>query len=426
MPSRSKWTVLTFIAAHNDLGAAGLARRSFDQIIGVGSTPDVTHGVLIDTHAGAGRYVVGAPGLALQQELLGPIDSGDPDCLAQTATWLFSEFPAEHYALVLWSHGSGWQPEEIESITQRSSPAPRPHPPREFVERSPGPGSRALFRTSVAQMMSPASATERAILFDDGTGHSLDTLELARAMKLVREAIGQPLDLLGMDACLMASLEVAYELRDSVRCLVASPELVPGHSWPYDAIFNTLRADPQVAPIDLAQRIVAAYADYYAANPPGLGDVTKVALDLDRIGELAQAWDALAAALLRDVTRDADAIWKVQIETRKRETRDGKRRPSKFDYHLWDLGALSAAIAMPGVDQAGRDAATRVSRVLQAGQGPVLLHRHLGEWLDGTAGVSVYAAMPRGTTLSSAYGRLALARDTRWAAFLNEYHSVYS
>ena len=29
-------------------------------------------------------------------------------------------------------------------------------------------------------MLSPKERTERAILFDDGSGHSLDTLELAR------------------------------------------------------------------------------------------------------------------------------------------------------------------------------------------------------------------------------------------------------
>ena len=103
----------------------------------------------------------------------------------------------------------------------------------EAQERSAAPGRRVLFRTTLRSLLEPDKPSERAILFDDGTGHSLDTLELSRVTGAIAEVVGQPLGLLGMDACLMANLEVAYEVRNSVRYLVASEELVPGHSWPY-------------------------------------------------------------------------------------------------------------------------------------------------------------------------------------------------
>ena len=83
-----------------------------------------------------------------------------------------------------------------------------------------------------------------------------------------------------MDACLMANLEVAYQVRKSVSYLVASEELVPGESWPYDVIFGELRANPNRSARDLAASSVQHYFGYYADHPQAVGDVTKVALDL--------------------------------------------------------------------------------------------------------------------------------------------------
>ena len=104
-------------------------------ILSVGSSPEVVHGVLYDGalpthHAGAAaRYVMGEPGLVSVQEQLGSIDSGDPAQLVATARWLFERHPAERYALVLWSHGSGWEPAELEEVAAQARPGTRPTPP---------------------------------------------------------------------------------------------------------------------------------------------------------------------------------------------------------------------------------------------------------------------------------------------------------
>ncbi len=195
---------------------------------------------------------MGDPGFVNLQEQLGSFDSGDPDQLIATAKWLFQQYPAERYGLVLWSHGSGWEPAELEEVGKEARPDGQADP-AEFRERAASPGSLALFRTTLRSILKPDRPTERAILFDDGTGHSLDTLELARVAEAIAELVGQPLELLGMDACLMANLEVAYELRNTVRYLVASEELVPGHSWPYRAIYGALRSSPELGGDDLAR-----------------------------------------------------------------------------------------------------------------------------------------------------------------------------
>jgi hypothetical protein len=427
VPSKSKWTVLTYIAAHNDL--ADLGKRSLLEILKVGSTSDVVHGVLYDgtlagLHAGAAaRYLMDDPGRVEHQEKLGSFDSGDPDELIATAKWLFEQRPAERYGLVLWSHGSGWEPAEIADVAKEARPGERSDP-SESRERASAPGSQVLFRTTLRAILKPDKLAERAILFDDGTGHSLDTLELARVAGVIADFVGQPLELLGMDACLMANLEVAYELRKLVRYLVASEELVPGHSWPYEKIFGALRENPGLGGAEFAKLVVDQYVSFYTANPPAAGDVTKVALDLSLVGDLADATNQLAAALRGDVTKLGTALWKAQFATQQHETQEGKRERSKFDYHLWDIRSVANSLADSGeTSDHVRQAASKTARALAPGTGPVLVEGHRGEWFDGTGGVSVYL-MPRDLQrISPSYRTLAFAKDTQWDEMLEAYHA---
>ena len=418
MPGKAKWTVLTYIAAHNDLDQLG--KLSLGQIASVGSTADVMHGVLYDGHGGAGRYLIGEAGKVPSPEPLGSFDSGDPDELIDTAKWLFAQRPAERYGVVLWSHGTGWEPDEIDQIAKAVRTQVEP---AESRERAGTPGSMALFRSTLRELLRPAQRAERAILFDDGTGHSLDTLELARVVEAIRAAIGRPIDLLGMDACLMGNLEVAYQLRKGVRHVVASEELVPGHSWPYDTILAALRAHPEMDGADLARLVVDHYVRFYTAQPPTIGDVTKVALDLGRIADLASEAARLSEALRAGMNTHADLLWQVQHAAQQKETRNGQRTPSKFDYHLWDVGSLAAGLAgAAGASADVQQAAAGVGRALAPGAGAVLAEGHRGAWFDGTGGVSAYLMPPGQQRVAPSYGKLAFAADTRWGDMVAAYH----
>ena len=52
---------------------------------------------------------------------------------------------------------------------------------------------------------------------------------LSYALSQIKDVLGQKIDLVGMDACLMAMVEVAYEIKDYVNILVASQETEPGY-----------------------------------------------------------------------------------------------------------------------------------------------------------------------------------------------------
>lgn len=414
---KAKWTILTYIAAHNNLDQWG--QRSIDQILATGSTSEVKLAALYDGQAGARRVIAGAPNQPMDQESLGSFDSGDPLGLVETVKWAFERCPAERYGLVLWSHGSGWRPEEIAQIAKdvRGDEAVS-H--QEANDRSIGSTSPALFRSTLQTIVKKDTPAERAICFDDGTQHSLDTLELDKVVTQIREFIGQPLDLLGMDACLMATLEVAYQMRHNVRTLVASEELVPASSWPYDTILGMLQARPEMGSAELAKLIVDRYLAYYTVHPPHGGDVTNVALDLARVEPVAAALNTLAAALRADMIGQADKLKTAQNQCVTAETHEGRRLKNKFQVHLWDLGTLSRRLTAASDDPAVKSAASELVCQLAPGRF-VLAEGHAGDWFKDLAGVSVYAIVPKRIRITPEYGNVALAQDTQWLQMLREY-----
>jgi hypothetical protein len=128
-----------------------------------------------------------------------------------------------------------------------------------------------------------------------------------------------------------------------------------------------------------------------------------------------------------DIDSQADLLWKVQVETEKKESRKGQRRPNKFDYHLWDIRTVAARLADLTANPAVRDAAQAVIQALQPAGPTVLAEGHFAPWFDGIGGVSIFMMPPKKQErLSPSYERLALSADTAWLGMLRKYHAHYS
>src|SRR5512137_730297 len=100
--AKAKWTILTYIAAHNNLDAMG--QRSWEQIKNTGSSADVQFAVLFDGTQKTWRSIIGQSAETTIVEELPSFDSGDGDALLDTVRWAFDQCPAEKYGLILWSH----------------------------------------------------------------------------------------------------------------------------------------------------------------------------------------------------------------------------------------------------------------------------------------------------------------------------------
>ena len=129
---------------------------------------------------------------------------------------MFSEIknfsPTEKYSLVVSAHGMGWLPIDNKSTRQKSANQPKLHfeyKHKKAITRYFG-GTTAAYQTEIET--------------------------LARAIK----ASGIKLEFIVFDDCYMSSIEVAYELKDITKHIIASPTEIMAYGFPYLTITQHL------------------------------------------------------------------------------------------------------------------------------------------------------------------------------------------
>jgi cysteine peptidase C11 family protein len=405
---KSKWTFMVYMAGNNSL--SGAASSDLSEMRKVGSTPEVSLLAFIKQRgAASARYLkVQKGGLNETVASIGDVDSGSPQTLVDFVRWGVATAPADRYALVLWNHGGGWEPDDMDALyssVKRGNAVSH----RELNLRSTQRLARSFFSTTVVEILSRPTAGERQICNDDGTGHSLDTLELGNVIKAAAKEMGHDVDVVGMDACLMSDLEVAYQIRNEARVIVGSEELEPGAGWPYDQVLAKLVAEPAMSATDLAEIVVDRYSASYAKHS-SVWPVTQTALVTKETKPLASAVDALERALRTQLKSGWTEVFRAQL------------RSVRFDADLVDLSSFCRALGDSTLDSKTKEAAAGVVDALQPG-GFVLAESHLGKSVEDVGGVSVYLPPPTGS-ISRYYKDLSFAKTHRWDEFLASYQKA--
>jgi hypothetical protein len=112
--------------------------------------------------------------------------------------------------------------------------------------------------------------------------------------------LGQKLDLLGFDSCVMGMLEVGYQFNFVAKTMIASEGSVPSAGWTYAKILGCL-AREQSRNLDtraVAQLFVKEFIKSQDSYTVGGVSVDMAAWDLSRFAPLADAFDGLAEALI--------------------------------------------------------------------------------------------------------------------------------
>lgn len=403
------WTVMVYMAGNNSLSDA--ADDDLREMRAVGSTDAVRVCAFVKQAgpAGARRLIVNRDGADEPIEELGNIDSGSPQTVVDFVSWARDRAPAERYALVLWNHGGGWRPGDLQEIYAQvhGETAAASRDARSEINVRAGQGvGRALFTTTVKKILELPTRSQREICADDGSGHSLDTIELGHICRTLQDTLGAPIELLGMDACLMSNLEVAYQVRASVRHIVGSEDLEPGAGWPYRAILEALNADPAMDGAALGRAIVDRYVKSYA-HEESAWPVTQAVVSTDGVEVISDALDEFAAALRTELKQSWPAVMTAQS------------RSVRFEFDLLDLATLCKGLEASNVSAAVKSAAGRVRHGLEP-NGYVLAEGHLGDQVEGCQGVSTYLPPPT-DPVSPYYKDLEFAKRHKWDELLRDY-----
>lgn len=196
-------------------------------------------------------------------------NSASAEVFGRVLREVIAEYPADGYGLVFFSHGSGWLPAG--------------------ALQNPG---RAVSETeeSPSTLAAPAS---RSMGWDDGEEGDETPEDMTHAeMELAEFAAAIPdgaLDFIVFEACLMAGVEVAYELRHKTDYLLASSAeiLSPGFTPVYPSALRCLFDTSQGA-----EKSLTAFGASYMSHVNKLsGDYRSATLSLVATKEL----DLLAA-----------------------------------------------------------------------------------------------------------------------------------
>ena len=275
------------------------------------------------------RYVYDSEGLTLVDEQ--PSASmGESETLEDFLRFARENYPADRTAVVFWNHGGG----------------------------------------SVA-----------GAAFDEVYGYDALTLsEMYAAFSAVWEpdTEDQPLELVGFDTCLMATVDTAYTFCDLSRYLVASEETEPANGWYYSRWLQALADDPSMDGAALGRVICDAY--YEGCEDVGTEEnATLSVTDLSRLAPLLDAYETFGAQALAAAAEDPGFLSRFRREADLSENYGGNTREQGYT-NMVDMGAIARRTV--GELPAARD-------VLDALEDCVL-YRVSGKYRSEATGLSCY------------------------------------
>ena len=313
---------------------------------------------------------------------LGEVDMANGQSLVNFVQWSVANFPADHYVLILSDHGMGW--------------------PGGWSD--PDPGGSDSGRSPLASRLGP----------------NIYLNELDQALLQSRQAAGiDKFEIIGMDACLMAQLEVMAALQPHAHYAVSSEETEPSLGWAYASFLGDLVTNPNMDGAQLSKLIVQSYIadDQRIADPAARADflqggsplgglfggntssasqliaqleqnITISAINLDALPTLMESANNFAFTLQNE---NQQLVAEARTYTQSYTSIFGREVPPAYI----DLGHFALLLenntSVSGVKQAAR-------QLVSALQNAVVAERH-GSGKKGSTGLAIY--FPNSTLYSS-------------------------
>ncbi len=411
-----KWTIMVYLAGDNDLDEDGA--RDIAEMAKVGSSSHVNIIAQFDRagEAGTQRFFITKDGGYPKDSIenLGETNTGDPKVLLDFLKWGIEKFPAKHYMAVLWNHGSGWNEDEVYEKAIKFCPETRelsPATKRNFREYRI---KKALFSTTIEEILKQPAA-DRAILYDDESKDFLDNMEMKNVMTEAAKLLPEKqFDILGFDACLMNTIEVAFQLKQTARIIVGSEETEPNAGWPYDKVLGAIVENPDMSPEHFSKVMVDSYIKSYDKGNDS-DPVTLSALNSGKIEGVMTAINKFAVALKKNIS-DRNIFYKLLTIT---------YDVQKFYYPTYkDLSDFAKLLNERMDVKEIKDSSQAVMDILEPGDNNfIIASGNLTSSMSSAHGVSIY--LPVRETYLKYYNKLDFAKKSKWDEFVKAYQKEY-
>lgn len=359
------WTVMTFMIADTNLEyfqmedmaeqeAVG-SRPGFNLISYVDRSAEYSEDAVIGIPNWVGAKVIEvkrAGGSEVISEE-GDVNTGDPAVLAEFISRTITAYPAAHYALIINDHGSSW----------------------------PGVGADGSF---------------------DNDQLTLEELHQGIADGLEGGGLDK-LDMIGFDACLMATYETASTMQDVADRMIASQELEPGYGWNYTALETAARGG---SVDDLAASIITAFDEQSLSE--GEAQVTLSETDLTKMAAVDTAVDAFADALIANADSLGGSVGRSLSQSL------GFGVTPDYDFYMTDLGMLATGVS-------DESSVSAEAEAVAAAVDAAIINQMDGQATRGASGMAIYFPPQQGAFNPEYTGVGAAAT---WIEFLNSYYTT--
>lgn len=412
------FTFILYMAADNDLERYAI--RNIKQMSTIGSTDSINIVAHLDIKTNrkkiCSHFYVEKNNILEFENGISKMDSGDPQSLINFTRWVIDKFPARHYVLDFWDHGTGI----VDPIGNRIIRA------TDLFVYNPDTRKLELDRSiDFLELILNLDDHQgmhllRGICWDDSTGHYLTNQKLTYALSTIKEEImhGQKFDIIGFDACLMSMLEIADIAKDYAHILVASQEVELGTGWNYQSILAPFTLGT-LEPIDLAKHMVNAYEKIYS---PHTNDYTLSAINLDRVNELTSNINTVAELLVACLRLQKNACVKKAIsQSRNRKLCTHFDTPQYIDLHHFYRNLLTNLKSCTFTnEQEGKRLIKTLYLKLEEGKTIIqqlVIANVVGKNLTQAKGISIYFPEQR---IHNSYSVTCFAKNNMWSQFLSQ------
>jgi murein DD-endopeptidase MepM/ murein hydrolase activator NlpD len=380
---------MLYLNGDNDLHQ--YIERSIRALTSAITNPNVIIVVLVDKPARGDTERLVFRSNGMQRELLGELNMGDPQTLQTFIQGARDTYPARYSYLALAGHGNG------------------------LVGIGP----------------------------DQNSGNDvLEPWEISQALRAATNNGQRKIDIVHYDACSMALLEHAYELRNYAGYLIASQYL----AWSVFAYQNyaeqvTLQGVPMLESLNEAIAEVSAastprslatqIAERYFGHTALIGSPRTISvLDLGHVESVMQALDQLLTLLQNNLQSVKTDLQRARQNVQKFDSREPLYKITQEDEYI-DLvhwASLVQSIPNSSINAAAQQVLDRVRNQLV-----VVSRRESGNIdnlsinLDNANGVSIYFPLSSGGNAFQSYSSHRLFQFTansQWDDFLNNYFTV--
>jgi len=380
---------MLYLNGDNDLHQ--YIERSIRALTSAITNPNVIIVVLVDKPARGDTERLVFRSNGMQSELLGELNMGDPQTLQTFIQGAWDNYPARYSYLALAGHGNG------------------------LVGIGP----------------------------DQNSGNDvLEPWEISQALRAATNNGQRKIDIVHYDACSMALLEHAYELRNYAGYLIASQYL----AWSVFAYQNyaeqvTLQGVPMLESLNEAIAEVSAastprslatqIAERYFGHAALIGSPRTISvLDLGHVESVMQALDQLLTLLQNNLQSVKTDLQRARQNVQKFDSREPLYKITQEDEYI-DLvhwASLVQSIPNSSINAAAQQVLDRVRNQLV-----VVSRRESGNIdnlsinLDNANGVSIYFPLSSGGNAFQSYSSHRLFQFTansQWDDFLNNYFTV--